>query len=162
MSIILTKTDDLFPQVERILHRVFARIGALLPDAELHHIGATALPGALTKGDIDFLLRVTPARFPTAVGALKQHFEVRQPDNWTPEFASFGDDASYDLPIGVQVVVKDSSVDFLLFLRDYFTTNADALSEYNRLKVTHCGSGQEGYWKAKDQFLAKILASRKR
>jgi GrpB-like predicted nucleotidyltransferase (UPF0157 family) len=161
-SITLRKADELIPQVESILDRVFAQVRGLVPDAELHHIGATALPGALTKGDVDVLLRVTPARFQSAVDVLRPHFAVKQPVNWTSEFASFGDDVGHDLPVGIQVVVKDSSADFLLYLRDYFTARPEALSEYNRLKVAHADEGEEGYWRAKDEFFARILASRKR
>jgi len=156
----LKTVNELKPQVDRVLTQVTVQLGALCPDAELHHIGATAMPGALTKGDVDVLLRVSRARFQVVVDVLKQHFTVKQPANWTPEFASFGDDASYELPLGVLVVVKDASEDFLLFLRDYFVSHHDALAEYNRLKVTHAAEGPEGYWKAKDRFLAKILASR--
>ena len=161
-SITLRKADDLRPQVEGILRRVFAQVRALVPDAELHHIGATALPGALTKGDVDVLLRVPLGRFPAAVEVLRQHFAVKQPVNWTSEFANFGDDVGHDLPVGIQVVVKDSSADFLLYLRDYFTASPEALREYNCLKVAHADEGQEGYWRAKDEFLARILALRKR
>jgi len=162
MSITLKKSDELLPQVERLLPRLFARINALLSDVELHHIGATALSGALTKGDVDVLLRVSPARFSAAVDVLKQHFNVKQPANWTPEFASFGDDTGYELPVGVQVVVKDSSADFLLFLRDYFIQSPEALDEYNRLKMANSDGDPEGYWKAKDEFFATILASKMR
>lgn len=161
MSIALKTSDELVPLVQSVLQALFARIRVLLPDAELHHIGATAVPGALTKGDIDILLRVKPPDFPIVVEALKQHFQIKQPENWTPEFASFGDDTAYPLPVGVQVVVRDSSVDFLLFLRDYFIENSAALTEYNRLKTAHCKDGPEGYWKAKNELLARILAGRK-
>ncbi len=157
----LRKADEMVPQVERMLNRVFAQLRVLVPEAELHHIGATALPGAVTKGDVDVLVRVSPARFQPAVALLRQHFSVKQPGNWTAEFASFGDDAGYDLPVGIQVVVKESSADFLLFLRDYFIATPEALSEYNRLKIAHADEGPEAYWKAKDEFLVKILAARK-
>jgi GrpB-like predicted nucleotidyltransferase (UPF0157 family) len=72
-----------------------------------------------------------------------------------------GDDAKRRrLPLGIQVFVKDSSGDFLLFLRDYFIANPGALGEYNRLKMAHADEGPEGYRKAKNEFLARILASR--
>ena len=99
-------------------------------------------------------------RFPEVVDLLKHHFSVKQPSNWSPEFASFGDDTGCDLPVGIQVVVKDSGADFLLFLRDYFLGHPEALNEYNRLKATHSEGSLEEYWKAKDHFLAKILSSR--
>lgn len=161
MSMLLKKSDELLPQVERVLARLFSRISALLPEAELHHIGATALPGALTKGDIDVLLRVPLRRFSTAVDVLRQHFQIKQAVNWTPEFASFGDDTGYELRVGIQVVIKDSSMDFLLFLHDHFLHNPQALDEYNRLKTAHSDADHEHYWKAKDEFLSRILAARK-
>jgi GrpB-like predicted nucleotidyltransferase (UPF0157 family) len=155
----LRPVGELAPHVERVLARVFAQLATLLPDAELHHIGATSIPEAVTKGDVDVLVRVSSRQFPIAVDALKRHFDVKQPVNWTPEFASFGSDAGYELPLGVQVVVKDSKDDFLLFLRDYLITNKAALEEYNRLKVKHAREGAEGYWRAKNEFLEKILGS---
>jgi GrpB-like predicted nucleotidyltransferase (UPF0157 family) len=114
----------------------------------------------VTKGDVDILARVSPACFATAVEALRQQFVVKQPANWTAAFASFGDDLGYALPVGIQVVIKDSSDDFLLFLHSYLLSNRDALEEYNRLKRIHAREGAESYWKAKDAFLSKILASR--
>jgi len=156
----LKTVDELMPQVKRTLSQVYAQLEALVPDAELHHIGATAIPGALTKGDVDVLLRASGARFQAVVDVLKRHFTIKQPANWTPEFASFGDDTSFELPLGVQVVIKDAREDFLLFLRDYFVSHHDALADYNRLKITHAAEGPEGYWKAKDRFLTKILSLR--
>jgi len=161
VSVILKTSDELLPQVQPILQRLFARIRLLLPDAELHHIGATAVPGALTKGDIDILLWTLPSDFSAAVDALKQQFQIKQPANWTPEFASFGDDTAYALPVGVQVVIKDSSVDFLLFLRNYFIDHSEALHEYDRLKAAHSKDSPEDYWKAKNEFLSRILVGRK-
>jgi uncharacterized protein len=119
------------------------------------------VPGALTKGDIDILLRTSPSDFALTVAALKRHFQIKQRANWTLEFASFGEDAAYDLPVGVQVVVKNSRMDFFLFLREYFIKNPASLDEYNRMKAAHSRDGEKGYWKAKDEFLSKILAGRK-
>ena len=159
-GITLKSADALAAKVEPILDRVFARLRVLVPDAELHHVGATAISGSLTKGDVDVLVQVSPARFQATVDVLRQHFVVKQPMNWTSEFASFGDDTGYELPLGIQVFVRDSSGDFLLFLRDYFIANPYALADYNRLKMAHADEGPEGYWKAKDAFFAKLLASR--
>ena len=157
----LKPVSEVLPHAQRVVARAFARLGALLPHAELHHIGATALPRGVTKGDVDVLVRVSSAtEFVKAVAILREHFAIRQPANWTDHFASFGDDTGYELPLGVQLVVKGSADDFLLFLRDYFLRNTGALDEYNRLKAHHAHEGPEAYWKAKDTFLMKILASR--
>lgn len=160
-AISLTPVSELLPQITRVLGRIMPRLAALLPaDAELHHIGATAIPGAVTKGDVDVLVRVSSGLFLPTVEALRPHFEVKQPVNWTSDFASFGDDTGHELPLGIQVVVRESENDFLLYLRDYFIFNQAALEAYNRLKLEHAGEGSAGYWAAKSAFLGNILRNR--
>ena len=160
-SIVLTPADDLAPRVQPTLARLSAQLNSLLPDVSLHHIGSTAIPGALTKGDVDVLFRVSPECFQAIVTVLSRHFTIKQASNWTSEFASFGDDSAYELPVGIQVVVEGSNLDFFLFLRDHFILNPEALRQYNLLKIAHADKGEHGYWKAKDEFLARILASRR-
>lgn len=129
--ITLKAATDLAPLVEPIVTETVARIVKLLPDAEVHHIGATAIPGALTKGDVDVLVLVASEALSQAISVLGQQYAVKQRENWTADFASFGDDTGYALPLGVQVVVKGSENDFLLYLRDYLTAHRSALEEYN-------------------------------
>jgi GrpB-like predicted nucleotidyltransferase (UPF0157 family) len=161
-GIILKKSDELLPQVEPIVARLFARIEVLVADAELHHIGSTAIPGSATKGDIDILFRVEQSCFESVKDVLGKHFVIKQPVNWTADFASFGDDTTYGIPVGIQLVSKDSISDFFLYLRDYLLTHPEAAEEYNRIKMAHAAAGADQYWKAKDAFLAKILAARSR
>ena len=161
-NITLYPVEDLLPKIERTVARLSAQLAALAPDGEVHHIGATAIAGALTKGDVDMLVRVSAERFQAVVSGLREHFPIRQAANWTAEFASFGNDVAYELPVGIQVVIRDSASDFLLFLRDYLTSDPDALQTYNQLKLAHSREGPEGYWRAKDQFWSRILAGRPR
>jgi GrpB-like predicted nucleotidyltransferase (UPF0157 family) len=159
-EITLKAESDLRLQVREIFARVLPQILSLLPDAEVAHIGATAIPGALTKGDLDIMVRVSSARFPDAVAKLKTSFSLKQPKNWNDSFASFGDDTGYVLPLGVQLIVKDSESDFLLFLRDHFIKHPEVLEAYNQLKLRYADQGPEAYWQAKDTFLTEILAKR--
>ncbi len=68
-----------------------SRIRAGLGDVEIEHVGSTSIPGALTKGDLDLLVRVDAAAFDAAVVALRELYVVHQPENWTPTYASFLD-----------------------------------------------------------------------
>ena len=156
----LTLSDNLRPVLQSNLPKISARLSALLPKAEFHHIGATAIPGAVTRGDVDVLLRVEQVDFAAAVAVLRSHFVTKQPENWREVFASFGDDSSYPFPLGVQLVVRDSECDFFLFLHEYFTSDVSHLAECNRIKTESAPHGSEEYWKAKDRFLSSILASR--
>ena len=156
--ITLKSADDLLPQVESVLGKLFKRIAALVPGAELHHIGATAIPGSMTKGDIDILFRVPRSQFESVKELMGRNFEIKQRVNWTEDFASFGDDETYAIPVGVQLVAADSESDFLLYLRDYMIANPEAAKEYNRIKAAHAAEGRDGYWKAKNTFLQELLA----
>jgi len=156
-SISLKRSDDLLPQVESILPLLFQRVLAVLPDAECHHIGATAIPGAVTKGDIDILVRMSPVRFKASSRILGVHFEVKQAKNWTSSFASFGDDVSYGIQTGIQLVARDSESDFLVYLRDYLIEHPEALEAYNRIKIANAPLGPDCYWKEKDKFFTRLL-----
>lgn len=82
----------LAPQVKRLHANLIPRLRRLLPGAEIEHIGATAIPGTLTKGDVDLCVRVARAGFRAAADTLAVHFTTKQPENWTEDFASFGED----------------------------------------------------------------------
>ena len=103
-GVALKPADDLRPTAGLIVEDIRARLAALVPGLEVHHVGATAMPAAVTKGDVDVVVRVSSAQFSALVEALKPSFTEKQRENWTPEFASFGDESSYALPVGVQVV----------------------------------------------------------
>jgi GrpB-like predicted nucleotidyltransferase (UPF0157 family) len=129
-----------------------------LPDAEVHHIGATALPTGLTKGDVDVNIRIDTDGFARAVEILRRHHEPAQEHNWTPTYASFKADA-YPLPLGIQVTVIGSSDDFLLALRDAMLTRPAILDAYNECKRRAAALGPDAYWDAKDTFLRALRSA---
>ncbi|MGA2445870.1 MAG: GrpB family protein [Opitutaceae bacterium] len=147
-------------QAESIVATVAESIAQLVGRGEIEHIGATAIPGALTKGDVDVLVRVARDDFPAAVDALKRRFAIHQPENWNADFASFRDEITFSLPLGIQLVVKGADSDFFLYLRDRLRADARLLAEYNQLKTRHGGGKPENYWRAKNRFFERMLAER--
>jgi GrpB-like predicted nucleotidyltransferase (UPF0157 family) len=131
-----------------------------LGDAEIHHIGATALPFGHTKGDVDVNVRVRPERFDDVVRELSAQLAVAQLENWTAAFASFSAD-NYRLPLGVQVTAIGSGNDFLLRLRDTLIAEPELLERYDGLKLAAAAGGADAYWQAKDRFLRELLLDRR-
>jgi GrpB-like predicted nucleotidyltransferase (UPF0157 family) len=127
-----------------------------LPRADVHHIGATSMPFGRTKGDVDVNVRVDASDFPDVVVALRDVYDVAQPQNWTPEFASFSTDR-YSLPFGIQVTVIGSENDHLLALRDRMRADPELLRRYDECKAAAASAGPEGYWEAKNAFLQRVL-----
>ena len=138
-----------------------ARIAGALPDAEVQHVGATSIPGALTKGDLDLLVRVPAARFDDAVTTLRGLYAVHQPENWTSTYASFLDAGSHDPPVGVQVAVAGSPDDALFApFRDALIADPELLARYNALKLSLDGAEYEDYTDAKRVFIERVPARR--
>ena len=138
-------------------------IAALVPGAEVEHIGATAVAGLLTKGDLDLLARVDASRFPAAVEALKGTYDTSQPESWTDDFASFADPQPRELPVSIQLVAVDSVWD-LRFRRwlKLLTVDPAVRHRYNELKRAHTGAGSDAYLKAKAAFIDAELEARER
>ena len=130
-----------------------------LASAEIHHIGATALPAGRTKGDVDVNVRVPLEGFAPVVEQLSAGLAIAQPENWTPTFASFAA-PGYELPLGVQVTVIGSDGDFLLELRDRLSGDPELLRRYDELKAETAAYGPDAYWQAKDRFLQELLVRR--
>ena len=131
----------------------------LIPRAEVEHVGSTSIPGALTKGDVDLLVRVQPGEFTAALGCLRQRYAVHQRENWTPTYASFVDPAATDPPIGVQLVVAGSADDLLFGpFRDALVRDRRLLSDYNALKRRLDGSDYQHYTDVKGKFVRDVLA----
>lgn len=135
----------------------------MLPWAQVEHVGAISIPGALTKGDIDLLVRVEAARFDVASAGLLGLYAVHQAENWTPTFAtfaSFADAEATDPPVGVQLAVAGSAEDLLFGpFRAALIGDPALLEEYNALKLGLDGERYERYTEVKGAFIERVLAS---
>ena len=126
-------------------------------DAEVHHIGATAMPFGHTKGDVDVNIRVDGPAFSMVVAAFRERFDLAQPENWTPTFASFSSDR-YVLPLGIQVTTLGSADDRLLALHERIRADPALLQQYDDVKRGAAPRGATAYWEAKNEFLQGLLA----
>jgi GrpB-like predicted nucleotidyltransferase (UPF0157 family) len=133
-------------------------IAELLPAAQVEHIGATAVPGALTKGDLDLLVRVPGSDFEAAAGALRGRYAVNQPENWSSQFASFEQEPAGEIPVGVQLVIAGSRDDALFVeWRERLRGDAQLLERFNAFKRGQTDAGPGEYIEAKARFIEAEL-----
>lgn len=151
--------EDIAPSAQKIFLQVKAQLTSTFPSADIHHVGSTAIPGALTKGDIDLVIRVPEEIFDNAVQSLKGSYKINQPNNWTRSFASFKDDKHFALPIDIQLVTINAMEDPFLIHRDKLRDDRDLLDAYNELKRTFEGKDMSEYRKAKRAFFEKLNKS---
>ncbi len=150
--------SELEEQTRAALEDHGGRIRQTLPEAEIEHVGSTAIADALTKGDVDLLVRVPGSRFATAAGRLGELYEIHQPGNWTPTLASFADPNAAEPPVGVQLVAAGSDDDWMFgAFRDALRSDPELLADYNTLKRRLDGLDYPEYTAAKGAFIERIL-----
>lgn len=156
--------DDIFriveidaAQIKERYNRLTQQLALILPkEAEIHHIGATAIEGCLTKGDIDFCIRVPSPLFSLCESAMAAVFERNSGSIHNKFFASF---VMPEEDAGFQLVVMGSPLDFFTRLRDLMQNNPALIQAYNELKKKFNGAPMTDYRAAKDAFIASVLSN---
>jgi GrpB-like predicted nucleotidyltransferase (UPF0157 family) len=158
MSELVRFSNDpaVFAKAERLFDRVAKRLAAALPAAGIAHVGSTAIPGSLTKGDLDIVVRVSASDFPRAEALLATKFERNIGSFHSHELASFVD-ASTDPELGVQLVVAGSKLDHFVLWRDRLASDAELRRAYDELKRRFEGQAMDAYREAKARFIAECL-----
>ncbi|GGI11518.1 GrpB family protein [Gottfriedia solisilvae] len=145
-----------FEKVEKtfLLHKKL--IKKLLPEADVQHVGSTAVPNSLTKGDLDIQVRVTSEQFSISVQTLSALYELNEGSVKTDSFRAFKDDST-DPPIGVQLTIINSEFDFFWKFRDVLLINDKYRKEYDDLKRNFEGKKMHEYREAKNEFFQRII-----
>ncbi len=133
----------------------------MLPaSADIRHIGATAVPGCLTKGDLDIVVRVAAADFATADVVLAARFARNTGSTHTDTFSAF-EDADTSPHLGVQLAVAGSPDDCFHTFAEALRRDPHLLTEYNILKQGFDGQPMDVYRAAKSAFIERVLLSAK-
>jgi GrpB-like predicted nucleotidyltransferase (UPF0157 family) len=150
----LVSEDEIRGRVAAVFERQQTTIAALLPAARIEHIGSTAVPGSLTKGDLDICVIVAPANFGAAAEMLADHHSVHQPENWTEEFGSFVAQPEDGVEIGIQIVVAGSvEEDWFIGWRERLRSDPELRAQYDRAKREHADGSTEDYRAAKERLI---------
>lgn len=133
----------------------------MLPaSADIRHIGATAVPGCLTKGDLDIVVRVAAADFAAADVVLAARFARNTGSTHTDTFSAF-EDADTSPHLGVQLAVVGSPDDCFHTFAEALKRDPQLLTEYNILKQSFDGQPMDVYRAAKSAFIERVLLSAK-
>ena len=153
----LVDTEHAREKAQRLFERVRNSLVPLLPsDVDIRHIGATAVPGCLTKGDLDIVIRVPGKAFQQADALLARHFARNDGSVRTASFSAF-EDATTDPHLGIQLTMISGPHDFFHLFVEALRRSPELVSEYNTLKLLHEGNDMAIYRAAKDAFVERVL-----
>ena len=131
-------------------------ISTLLPFAKVEHIGSSAIPHAISKGDLDIYIEVMPDQFEFAINQLKTlNFIEKQNTLRTHELCMLESLNNDD--VAFQVVVADSVFTFFLTFRNKLIDSPLLVHEYNQLKLQCSHLDPDQYRAIKSDFINRVL-----
>ena len=135
--------------------REAAFLGSVLPAADLQHVGSTAVPGSLTKGDLDIQVRVALADFAGAEAILARHYARNTGSPALPGFAAF-EKAGAQPPVGLQLTAIGGEWDLFWRFREVLLVRPDLAAAYDALKSSFEGRSMAEYRRAKEGFFEEL------
>jgi GrpB-like predicted nucleotidyltransferase (UPF0157 family) len=152
--IALGREAEIRGRVAGIFARRRAGVEGMLPGARIEHVGSTAVPGSLTKGDLDICVIVSGDEFERASHVLAEGFEIHQPENWSATLASFTAPSEQGIDVGVQLVPAGSPDErHFVGWRDRLRADPELRARYDELKRRHQADGMDAYRAAKEQLI---------
>jgi GrpB-like predicted nucleotidyltransferase (UPF0157 family) len=141
--------EDLFLRYER-------EVKNLLPNARVEHVGASSIPLAISKGDLDIFIGVESDELEAAVQILTTlGFKEKVDTLRTLELCMLESKSSDD--VAFQLVANGSEFEFFLIFRDKLCANPSLVQQYNALKMSCEGLSQDDYRRKKSDFINHVL-----
>jgi GrpB-like predicted nucleotidyltransferase (UPF0157 family) len=151
------KAEEYQGLCEELFLKYQVQIKALLPDAVIEHIGASSIPGAASKGDLDILIRVSGNELESAIALLTTlGFSEKNDTLRTSELCML--ESSYNEDVAFQVIAIGSEFECFLEFRDKLRKNSALLEQYNQLKMSCVGWSEDKYRLKKSTFVEHVLA----
>ena len=142
---------------EKLFLRYKSKIEEVLPDVRIEHIGASAIPTAISKGDLDIFVGVEAFELESVVQLLMSlGFQEKFDTLRTPELCMLK--AISNEEVAIQVVANGSEFEFFLIFRDKLRSNMSLVQQYNELKLSCEGLSQDAYRLKKSAFIEWVLA----
>ena len=150
------KADEYQASCENLYRKYELQIAALLPDATIEHIGASSIPNAVSKGDLDILVGVNGKELENAVKLLSTlGFNEKSDTLRTPELCMLENSSGED--VAFQVVANGSEFEFFVGFRDNLRKSPELVQRYNELKMSCTGAIVKcGVWRSCSSLLMSL------
>ncbi|PME38876.1 hypothetical protein BCV39_00565 [Vibrio sp. 10N.286.55.E10] len=142
--------NELFIRYERDIRK-------LIPNARVEHVGASSIPFAVSKGDLDIFVGVELGELEDVIDRLTTLGFTEKLDTLrTPELCMLESTSSDD--VALQVVANGSEFECFLRFRDKLRANPALVQQYNTIKMACEGWSQDEYREKKSSFIEHVLA----
>lgn len=130
---------------------------AILPDARIEHVGASAVPGAYSRGGVDICVAAPRGAFDEALGVLCEAGYLRRSlDDGIDRRATLAAPHG-QVPVTLRLIESGSAHESLMRFRDALRADPALLSRYNAVKIESGPLGGKAYSGAKSAFMSEVL-----
>lgn len=157
MTLKLLLPDQYQQAAERTFSSVRDAMISALPLAQVEHVGSSAIPGAISKGDIDVCVIVEADQHQEAISMLQQMGYTVKPDTLRTPALCMLQSPRTDVDLALQVIAKGSKFEFFMTFRDALRNDPSLVQKYNELKLRHQMLGVTQYRAAKGKFIEDVL-----
>ena len=142
---------------EKLFQSVCIDVLRLLPHARVEHIGSSAIPGALSKGDVDLCVMVGKGQVPAASRLLKKLGYVEKQDTLQTTQLCMLVSEHKNIDVALQVIEVGSEFEFFVSFRDALLADPVLVHNYNDVKMAAAHLSDDAYREAKSQFIEGVL-----
>lgn len=153
-NLLVLRRHDEVAEAANVAFRLFCKAWAhrLAISAQIEHVGATAVPGSLTKGDVSICVRVDAADFATIDEQFAQSLKRNTAAFRSRSFSSFNGELP-SIKASVHLVAKGAELDLLVSFRDNLRSDVGLRAAYDALKLRYAGRPMADYRRAKAIFI---------
>lgn len=130
---------------------------AILPDARVEHVGASAIPGAWSRGGVDICVAAPRDAFDEALGVLGEAGYVQRSLDDSGDRRAMLAAPDAVVPLTLRLIESGSVHESLMRLRDALRADAALLSRFNAIKIEAAPLGGAAYARAKAAFFGDVL-----
>lgn len=141
--------EELFLRYER-------KVKQLLPKVRVEHVGASSIPLAISKGDLDIFIGVESDELEASIQLLTTLGFQEKADTLRTSELCMLESRSGD-GVAFQLVVNGSEFEFFLIFREKLRANPLLVQRYNELKMSCKGCSQDDYRRKKSDFINLVL-----
>jgi GrpB-like predicted nucleotidyltransferase (UPF0157 family) len=150
--------DQYQAHAQRAFDDAASALRTVLPArARIEHIGASSIPGAHSKGDLDICVSVPAADYAHALAAIESLGYAPKAGSLRTTQLTNLEFPDSDPSRAVQLIEAGSSFEFFFTFRDRLRSDPSLVAAYNALKHQYAPQGEAAYRDAKSAFISRVL-----
>lgn len=153
---------DYQDKVNKIFKDLKSELSQHLGNVRIIHIGASSIPGAISKGDLDVFVGVDKKDFKSSLVTIKNLGYVEKEGTLrTPQLCMLITD-KYNHDVALQLVENGSEFEDFLKLKKLLSTKPSLLEEYNELKRSSSHLNEDEYRSKKSKWVESLMKINKK